>query len=219
MIIDSSEPKEIQNLFPDADIQNLETGDFLEPETKLVIERKSLPDLLASIADNRLYNQCSRLYDMKKDGYHPLLLVQGILESDGSDESPTVKGHPNWGYYSVIMSLLSVQQGGIPVIVIPDHLLSETIHRLCEYSYKSNHRVVKRQARNQSLASNLWIKPSERCQALSALVGGLKRASLLLAEYHTISNAIDHIDEWTSIKGIGTKTVEGARSLIFDDTN
>lgn len=55
------------------DVITLKTGDYIvAPETG--IERKSIRDLVSSVADGRLYDQCARL---KAEFKHPIIVVEG----------------------------------------------------------------------------------------------------------------------------------------------
>ena len=89
------------------EMKTLPIGDYIvAPET--VVERKSIRDLLASIFDGRLFDQCSRL---KEHFEHPIVLVEGnIDEVEEITENPLV-------FYGAISTV--VLDFKIPVIPTP----------------------------------------------------------------------------------------------------
>ncbi len=69
------------------EIKTLPIGDYIvAPET--VVERKSIQDLMSSIFDGRLFDQCSRL---KEHFQHPIILMEGnVDEIDSITENPLI---------------------------------------------------------------------------------------------------------------------------------
>ncbi len=69
------------------EIKTLPIGDYIvAPET--VVERKSIKDLMSSIFDGRLFDQCSRL---KEHFQHPIILIEGnVDEIDSITENPLI---------------------------------------------------------------------------------------------------------------------------------
>jgi DNA excision repair protein ERCC-4 len=69
------------------EIKTLPIGDYIvAPET--VVERKSIQDLVSSIFDGRLFDQCSRL---KEHFQHPIILMEGnVDEIDSITENPLI---------------------------------------------------------------------------------------------------------------------------------
>ncbi len=69
------------------EIKTLPIGDYIvAPET--VVERKSIRDLMSSIFDGRLFDQCSRL---KEHFQHPIILIEGnVDEIDSITENPLI---------------------------------------------------------------------------------------------------------------------------------
>jgi len=58
------------------EIKTLPIGDYIvAPET--VVERKSIPDLISSIFDGRLFDQCDRL---REHFAHPIILMEGNVD-------------------------------------------------------------------------------------------------------------------------------------------
>ena len=92
IIIDEREKKSgIPNLLTaigiKTEIKTLQIGDYIVgPET--VVERKSIQDLISSVFDGRLFDQCSRL---KEHFQNPILLVEGnVDEIESITENPLV---------------------------------------------------------------------------------------------------------------------------------
>ncbi len=81
IIVDDREQKSgIPNLLKsvglNVEMKTLPIGDYIvAPET--VVERKSIRDLLASVFDGRLFDQCSRL---KENFEHPIILMEGNVD-------------------------------------------------------------------------------------------------------------------------------------------
>ncbi len=81
IIIDEREkksgiPKLLNSIGIKTEIKTLLIGDYIVgPET--VIERKSIQDLISSVFDGRLFDQCSRL---KEHFQYPILLIEGNVD-------------------------------------------------------------------------------------------------------------------------------------------
>ena len=86
-------PKLLDTIGIKTEIKTLMVGDYIVgPET--VVERKSIQDLLSSIFDGRLFDQCNRL---KEHFQFPILLIEGnVDEIDSITENPLI-------FYGVIM--------------------------------------------------------------------------------------------------------------------
>ncbi|QMU54497.1 MAG: heavy metal resistance protein CzcA [Nitrosopumilus sp.] len=89
------------------EMKTLPIGDYIvAPET--VVERKSIRDLMASVFDGRLFDQCSRL---KENFEHPIVLVEGnVDEIEEITENPLI-------FYGAISTV--VLDFKIPVIPTP----------------------------------------------------------------------------------------------------
>ena len=58
------------------EVKTLPVGDYIvAPET--IVERKSVSDLISSVFDGRLFDQCNRL---KEHFAHPVILMEGNVE-------------------------------------------------------------------------------------------------------------------------------------------
>lgn len=89
------------------EMKTLPIGDYIvAPET--VVERKSIRDLMASVFDGRLFDQCSRL---KEHFEYPIVLVEGnIDEIEEITENPLI-------FYGALSTV--VLDFKIPVIPTP----------------------------------------------------------------------------------------------------
>ena len=112
IIIDERERKSgIPNLLRavgmNLEMKTLPVGDYIvAPET--VVERKSIRDLMASVLDGRLFDQCARLRDHFE---RPVLLMEGnVDEIESITENPMV-------FYGAVSSVLLDYK--IPVIPTP----------------------------------------------------------------------------------------------------
>ncbi|HIE46994.1 MAG: ERCC4 domain-containing protein [Nitrosopumilus sp.] len=89
------------------EMKTLPVGDYIvAPET--VIERKSIRDLLSSVFDGRLFDQCSRL---KEHFQYPIVLVEGNV-----DEIEEITDNPLIFYGAISTVVIDFK---IPIIPTP----------------------------------------------------------------------------------------------------
>jgi DNA excision repair protein ERCC-4 len=89
------------------EMKTLLIGDYIvAPET--IVERKSIKDLMASVFDGRLYDQCTRL---KEHFEHPIILVEGNV-----DEIEEITDNPLVFYGALSTVVLEFK---IPIIPTP----------------------------------------------------------------------------------------------------
>jgi len=89
------------------EMKTLPVGDYIvAPET--VVERKSIHDLISSVFDGRLFDQCSRL---KEHFQHPIILIEGNV-----DEIEEITDNPLIFYGALSTVALDFK---IPVIPTP----------------------------------------------------------------------------------------------------
>jgi len=104
-------PDLLKSIGMNVEMKTLPIGDYIvAPET--IIERKSIRDLMASVFDGRLYDQCSRL---KEHFEHPIVLMEGNV-----DEIEEIADNPLIFYGALSRVVLDFK---IPVIPTPsaDH--------------------------------------------------------------------------------------------------
>jgi len=92
IIIDERErksgiPKLLKDIGVNVEIKTLPIGDYIVSH-ETVVERKSINDLIASIFDGRLFDQCNRL---KQHFQFPIILLEGnVDEIESITENPLV---------------------------------------------------------------------------------------------------------------------------------
>jgi DNA excision repair protein ERCC-4 len=77
-------PKLLQTIGVNAEIKTLPVGDYIVSH-ETIVERKSINDLMSSIFDGRLFDQCNRL---KEHFQFPVIVVEGNV--DEISENPLV---------------------------------------------------------------------------------------------------------------------------------
>jgi DNA excision repair protein ERCC-4 len=112
IIVDERERKSgipdlLKSIGMNIEMKTLPIGDYIvAPET--IVERKSIRDLMASVFDGRLFDQCSRL---KEHFEHPVVLMEGnVDEIEEITENPMV-------FYGALSTV--VLDFKIPVIPTP----------------------------------------------------------------------------------------------------
>ena len=105
-------PKLLDAIGIKTEIKTLMVGDYIVgPET--VVERKSIQDLLSSIFDGRLFDQCNRL---KEHFQFPIIVVEGNV-----DEIESISENP-----LVFYGALSTVAIGFKIPIIPTPSASHT---------------------------------------------------------------------------------------------
>ena len=100
-------PKLLKAIGMNVEMKTLPIGDYIvAPET--IIERKSIKDLMASVFDGRLYDQCSRL---KEHFANPIVLLEGNV-----DEIEEITDNPLVFYGAISRVVLEFK---IPIIPTP----------------------------------------------------------------------------------------------------
>ena len=191
------------------EVKTLPIGDYIiGPET--VVERKSIRDLLASIFDGRLYDQCSRL---KEHFEHPVILVEGNI-----DEVEEITENPMVFYGALSTIVLDFQ---IPVI--PTSSATHTAKLLvcmCSRKDSSKGPYLKKIKKSSDLEK-------QQLSVLCSLPGvGEKFAVRMLAKFGTPSNVFSAtVSELSKVEGLGNarakkikKTLD-SKSKLLKTTN
>ena len=112
IIVDDREKKSgipdlLKSVGLNVEMKTLPIGDYIvAPET--IVERKSIRDLMASVFDGRLFDQCTRL---KEHFEHPIVLMEGNV-----DEIEEITDNPLIFYGALSTVVLDFK---IPVIPTP----------------------------------------------------------------------------------------------------
>ncbi len=100
-------PDLLKSVGMNIEMKTLPVGDYIvAPET--VVERKSIRDLLSSVFDGRLFDQCSRL---KEHFQNPIVLVEGNV-----DEIEEITDNPLIFYGAISTVVIDFK---IPIIPTP----------------------------------------------------------------------------------------------------
>lgn len=166
-------------------ISNLETGDIMlvQGAKMMLIERKGAPDLLNSMADGSLVEQCSRLVESSK---FPMLLSHGSLLMN-KDGKVVCNGRDTmWDWWAVQMQLVSLQAGGVMYLHMnTTKQVPEAVKHLSEWLGRDDHLQVLRHERIP------FLLPDKGIPVLASLPGiGLKRANDCLSYYGGAGHAI-----------------------------
>lgn len=178
IIIDQREPDFIKSLkFNNAQtvVSLLDAGDLMiatEDNQILLIERKTPEDLLGSIKDGRIFEQCHK---MKQQTQWAYLVVTGQFTIGQNGKVFTGQRETGWNYDAVEGALLSIQELGVFVVHCKNDLdFGPTVERLAKRS---------RETLNIGAARSSSILSAGE-QMLTTLPGlGYEKVKKLLAEY------------------------------------
>lgn len=213
VMIDNREPQSIQSLkfggVPCVRLQ-LECGDLwasTDDGEMLIIERKTVSDLLSSIKDGRLFQQVTAIRAKSKWGY---LMVTGALTHSLDGHVITENRTTGWRFDDVAGALLTVQELGVSLIHCQsDSHYEDAIIRLARRDRKATKPI---EPRTQAHV----LTDAEKI--LTSLPGiGLERAGLLLGEFGSAAYAIawlTWLNTWAEISGIGDGTKNNVRRAL-----
>lgn len=208
VILDSREPSNIVNaikkypLFADAEISvaKLDAGDCWIDN--LIIERKTISDLLASIVDNRLPNQANEMRELTE---HCYFVICGSLTWS---QQQKIIG-TDWHFRSVQGALLQVQELGVCVIHAADD--SDYPATLAWLAGRDLSKIVTLWPRKSGIPVTISDK------VLASLPGiGPERATKLLNKYGSIADSIIALTDDNSElpEGISSKIRAGVREAL-----
>ena len=183
--------------------QRLPVGDYLV-NNSLLVERKTLTDLAASIIDSRLFCQCTRLATSR---YKPALLLEGRseqLKKQGISRQSIQGALVMVGLFMNIPILRSASP-------FESAFLLKTIagqhHQLLQFGGLIKHNYPARRPKG---------KYRKQLQLLQSLPGiGVERAQALLQEFGSVEKAVlASTEELAGVHGIGRKTAEKMRWVL-----
>jgi ERCC4-type nuclease len=157
-------------------VTTLEFGDLwgtCDDGELLCIERKTPTDLLGSIKDGRVFQQCAGIRRQTPWAY---VVITGALAYDHSGKVIADDRQTGWAWDSVQGALLSIQELGVSVVTCAgDSAYEETVLRLARREH-ARERVL------EPVAHPRIMSPAE--VMLTSLPGiGFERAQLLLKEF------------------------------------
>lgn len=181
----------------------------------MVVERKTPHDLLHSIEDGRLVDQCRR---MVKWSWLPVVLIDGLLGDE--DGMATADGSmTGWSARSVEMMLLSLMAGGVSVIGGRGTELGEIVLWLIGWMDKEDHLLPGKRA------SIPFIEPTVGMDVLTSFSGiGPQTAKNILDYCGSLRNAFMFMTDERSVrlkekpKGVGAQRIaEFRRAMGMED--
>jgi DNA excision repair protein ERCC-4 len=180
------------------EIKTLPIGDYIvAPET--VVERKSIQDLMSSIFDGRLFDQCSRL---KEHFQHPIILMEGnVDEIDSITENPLI-------FYGAL-STIAID---FKIPVIPTSSASHTAKLLvsmCSRKESSKGPFLKKIKKSNDLQR-------QQLSTLCSLPGvGEKTAKRMLKKFGTPLQVFTApYTELSKVEGLGASRAKKIKNML-----
>lgn len=182
----------------------LPLGDYLVDD-KLLFERKTLHDLVASIMDGRLFRQCLRLAASKR---------RGIVILEGTSADAAARGMSREAIQGALISISVIM--GIPLLRSRN---AEESARLMIYTARQVNATV-----SGAIARN-GVRPKgkrrSQFEILQALPGvGPVRAKRLLENFGTVEGVMNaEAGELAQLPGMGLVTAKAIRWVLNEPEN
>ena len=180
------------------EVKTLPIGDYIvAPET--VVERKTISDLISSVFDGRLFDQCNRL----KDNYQfPILLIEGNLDE-------IEKLTENWlVFYGAISSI--VIDFKIPIIPTPNaYHTAKLLASMCSRKNETKGPFIKKIKKSNDLQK-------QQLSVLCSLPGvGEKTAIRMLEKFGTPLKVFSSsTTELSKISGLGETRAKKIKKML-----
>ena len=180
------------------EIKTLPVGDYIvAPET--VVERKTISDLISSIFDGRLFDQCNRL---KEHYQFPILLIEGdVDEIEELTENPFI-------FYGAISSVAIDFK--IPIIPTPNAShTSKLLISMCSRNDSSKGPFIKKIRKSNDLQK-------QQLSMLCSLPGvGEKTAIRMLEKFGTPLRVLSSsITELSKVSGLGNARAKNIKKVL-----
>jgi len=184
------------------EIKTLQVGDYIvAPET--VVERKTISDLVSSIFDGRLFDQCNRL---KEHYQFPILLIEGdIDEIEELTENPLI-------FYGAISSIAIDFK--IPVIHTPNAShTSKLLISMCSRKDASKGPFIKKIRKSSDIQK-------QQLSVLCSLPGvGEKTAIRMLEKFGTPLMVLSSsITELSKVGGLGEARAKNIKKVLQEQS-
>ncbi len=180
------------------EVTTLPVGDYIvAPE--IVVERKSIRDLISSIFDGRLFDQCNRL---REHFAHPVILMEGdVDEIEEFTENPLI-------FYGAISSVAIDFK--IPVIPTPN--ATHTAKLLVSMSSR-------KEAQKGPFLKKIKKSSDLQRQQLSVLCSlpgvGEKLATRMLEKFGTPLRVLSASSvELAKVEGVGTERAKKIKAML-----
>ncbi len=180
------------------EMKTLPVGDYIvAPET--VVERKSIKDLISSVFDGRLFDQCNRL---KENFQFPIILMEGNM-----DEINEITENPLIFYGAVSSIALDFK---IPVIATPsaDHTVKLLVS-MCSRKELPKGPFLKKIKKSNDIQKQQLV-------ALSSLPGvGEKLAIRMLEKFGSPSKVFNASStELAKVQGLGNARAKKIKKML-----
>ena len=180
------------------EMKTLPVGDYIvAPET--IVERKSIRDLVSSVFDGRLFDQCNRL---KEHYQFPIILMEGnVDEIDEITENPLI-------FYGAVSTI--ALDFKIPIISTPsaDHT-AKLLVSLCSRKEAPKGPFLKKIKKSNNVQK-------QQLTALSSLPGvGEKLSIRMLKKFGSplrVFNA--NLAELTKVEGLGAARAKKIKNML-----
>lgn len=180
------------------EIKTLPVGDYIvAPET--IVERKSVSDLISSIFDGRLFDQCNRL---KEHFTHPVILMEGnVKEIEQIVENPLV-------FYGA-MSAVAIDFK-IPIIPTPSAThTAKMLVSMCSRKESLRGPFLKKIKKSDDLSR-------QQLSVLCSLPGiGEKLATRMLAKFGSPSKTLNaSLSDLAKVEGLGEVRAKKIKQML-----
>ena len=180
------------------EMKTLPVGDYIVgPET--VVERKSIQDLVSSIFDGRLFDQCNRL---KEHFQNPIILMEGNV-----DEIETITENPLVFYGAVSSIAIDFK---IPIIHTPNAThTSKLLVSMSSRKESTQGPFLKKIRKSNNIQQ-------QQLSALCSLPGvGEKTAKRMLAKFGSPVNTFTaSLAELSKIEGLGSARAKKIKNML-----
>ncbi|MFM8658613.1 MAG: ERCC4 domain-containing protein [Candidatus Nitrosotenuis sp.] len=180
------------------ELKTLPVGDYIvAPET--IVERKSVSDLISSIFDGRLFDQCSRL---KEHFANPVILMEGNVEEiEQIVENPLV-------FYGAISAVAIDFK--IPIVPTPSATHSaKLLVSMCSRKESLRGPFLKKIKKSDNLSR-------QQLSVLCSLPGiGEKLATRMLAKFGSPSKTLNaSLADLAKVEGLGEARAKKIKQML-----
>ena len=185
------------------EVKTLPIGDYIvAPET--IVERKSVSDLISSIFDGRLFDQCNRL---KEHFAHPVILMEGNVEEiEQIVENPLV-------FYGAISAVAIDFK--IPIIPTPSAThTAKLLVSMCSRKESLRGPFLKKIKKSDDISR-------QQLSVLCSLPGiGEKLATRMLAKFGSPSKTLNaSLADLAKVEGLGEARAKKIKQMLEHKNN